>query len=92
MTILAQLPDWMSSPLANAGIMGVCLAFFMWRDVKRETREEKRNDERDAALRDLTSAMNHLTRALTLEVLTRPNIIKRAQDEAREISEAVGAK
>lgn len=87
--ILAQLPDW-SNTLVNAGALGICLLFFMWRDVKREEREEKRNVERDNAVKDLTSAMNHLTRAITLEVLTRPNVVKRAQDEAREISEAIG--
>lgn len=86
---LAQIPDWLT-PLSTFGMGGICLAFLMWRDVRRDEREAARNLERDARMDDVVKALNHLTRALTLEVLTRPNVVQRAQDEARELSQVVG--
>jgi hypothetical protein len=39
----------------------------------------------------IVGALNHLTRALTLEVLTRPDVVKRASDEAQQIQDSVSS-
>jgi C4-dicarboxylate-specific signal transduction histidine kinase len=90
--------DWTTS-LATSGVAGAVLVFFMFRDTRREDREAKnkelhdeRERERDERMDDIVTALNHLTRALTLEVLTRPNVVERARKEAQQLNEAVGDK
>jgi hypothetical protein len=97
--VVAQAGDFLDS-LKPYGIAGICLAFFMMRDVWRETRDAKRSDEREnqravemqelrAAIRDCAGAMNHLTRAISTEVLTRPNVEGRTAADMRELQELV---
>lgn len=58
----------------------------------REAAEEERNRQRDVRSDDMVQAIHHLTRALSLEVLTRPSVVQRARDEAQELSDLVGRK
>lgn len=92
-----------TSRLESYGLAGACIAFLMAIEWRRSAREEKR-DDRDAAreqqlmqgiggmqaeMSRLIQATNHLTRALSIEVLTRPDAVQRAKDEARELLTAV---
>lgn len=98
--VLAQAaaPDWTTS-LATSGVAGAVLVFFMFRDTRREDRDAKAKDVhddrerlRDERMDDIVKALNHLTRALTLEVLTRPNVVERARKEAQQLNETVADK
>lgn len=71
--IIAQLPvapDPWWTPLANFGIAGAVICWFMWRDkVDREERraeradQERRHTENIAALRDLENAFRAVVQA-----------------------------
>lgn len=75
------LPDSLLNGLSQAGILGAVIAVLFWRDFRRDEKLDR-----------LTESLNHLTRALTLEVLSRPTAITRAQDEARELQNAIDRK
>lgn len=83
--VLAQAQDMVVTSLVQVGAVGAVLVWMMIRDGKREERDAARNDERDLKLDRVTDALNHLTRAISLEVLTRPNVVERAKNEAQEI-------
>jgi hypothetical protein len=76
--MLAQMPDSLINPLLRDGVLGVIIAVLFWRDFKRDEKLER-----------LASSLNYLTRALVIEVLSRPASVQRVHDEAREIRDAV---
>lgn len=67
-------------PLANAGAMGVITAFFMWQFSKKE-------DERNAVLRDLTKALNANSNALMVAVLALKNGDSNISELAQKIAD-----
>lgn len=77
--VIAQLPDPLWTGLTQAGLFAPVLGYFMWRDTKR-----------DEKLEQITESINHLTRALALEVLSRPNVVERAKTEANDILKQIG--
>lgn len=97
-----ELAD-MTSRIESYGLAGACIAFLMAIEWRRSAREEKR-DERDASreqqlmqgltgmqneMSRLIQATNHLTRALSIEVLTRPDALQRAKEEAKDLLASV---
>jgi hypothetical protein len=80
-SISQVVSDPLLNGLTQAGVLGVIIAILFWRDVKKDEKLEK-----------IVDALNHLTRALTIEVLSRPDAMKRAQDEAREIQAVIDRK
>lgn len=92
MTFLAAAAvDWADS-LKPYGIAGLFCAFFMLRDLvqsQREAERERNREAREAKREDqfatVAKAVNHLTRAISLEVLTRPHVVQRARDEANTL-------
>lgn len=87
-TLLAQAGELMES-LKPYGIAGICLGFFMMRDIWREKQRDLEMKELRAAVADCAGAMNHLTKAITTEVLTRPNLQPRTAADMRELQEMV---
>lgn len=82
---LAEISEAVVTSLIQPGAIGAMLIWMMVRDGKREERAADRDVERDQKLDRVTDALNHLTRAISLEVLTRPNVVERAKSEAQEI-------
>lgn len=95
----------MTSRIESYGLAGACIVFLMAIEWRRSAREEKR-DERDASreqqlmqgltgmqneMSRLIQATNHLTRALSIEVLTRPDALQRAKEEAKDLLASVVA-
>lgn len=78
MNVVSQIPDPLLNGLAQAGVLGLIVAVLFWRDFKKDDKLEK-----------LTASLNFLTRSIVLEVLTRPHLAKRAEDEAKEIHASV---
>ena len=93
LAFLAQIPEPWVNAIASGGAFAVFTAILLFRDYRRDERDFQREERRDQkldmltqALNGLAEAQNRLTRALALEVLTRPNAVKRAQDEANDLS------
>jgi hypothetical protein len=91
MSLFFASVDWTES-LKPYGIAGIFCAFFMLRDLVQSQREAKREEVHDAReakredqLTTVAKAVNQLTRAISLEVLTRPKVMQRARDEASAI-------
>ena len=84
MALLAQATavpapaEWWA-PLANAGAMGCVLAWFMWQFSKKD-------DERIAAQRDLTKALNSNTQGMMIVVLALKNLDENIKEMARNIA------
>jgi hypothetical protein len=100
MALFAQIADSALESLKPYGIAGICVAFFMGRDLWRDARDAKREEDRERrrddqatrlmeAVERQTAALNHLTQAMTLEVLTRPGVVQRAKDEAQKLQDAI---
>lgn len=82
--------DPLMTGLAQAGVLGCVVAVLFWRDWKKDEKLEKLIDSMNNNSAATTEAIHHLTRSIVLEVLTRPNVVQRAKDEASEIQDAVG--
>lgn len=102
MTLFAQVAEVTSTldALKPYGIAGIMVAFLMGRDVWKDNRDAKREDQRNkerdelwkqvvAGLESNTTAIGYLIRATTAEVLSRPNVATRTQDEMHEINRAL---
>lgn len=102
MTILAQIQEAVGTldALKPYGIAGVCVAFFMARDVWKDWRDSKHEDQRNAArdalwlkveeaLNRNTTALGYLIRATTAEVQSRPHVHERVLNEMEEIDRAM---
>lgn len=72
-------PQEWYAPLLNAGAMGVVLLFFMWQFSKKD-------DERIAAQRDLTKALNSNTQGMMIVVLALKNLDENIKEMARNIA------
>ena len=90
MSLAAQVAmDPMLSALAQAGTLGVVTAILFWRDFQKDKRLDKLVEVMNENSASAVAAINHLTRAITVEVLSRPNVVERAREEAREIQDAI---
>lgn len=94
--LISQLPANLTDGLAGAGVLGTIIAILFIRDFVRdkrdfqreEVRETARNEReksRDAQMDKLTGAVSNLVRITSLEVLTRPSVSERMQEEVREL-------
>jgi hypothetical protein len=95
MTMFAQITDKMLGTFAQYGVVGIIAALLLYRDWRRSDAQEKREAERVAAqdarsdrqeqqLQRILGALNALIHSLSLEVLTRPNLLDRIRAEAQE--------
>ncbi len=82
--------------LLGAGVLGAIILMLFARDAIKEKREfdrealreaarNERDKNRDAQMDKLTSAVSNLVRITSLDVLTRPSVNERLQDEVREL-------
>lgn len=90
--LLSQLPESLLNSLTGAGVLGIVVAVLFYRDFKRDERDFKREEsrnireaKRDDQMERLTGALHNLIRISSIEVLTRPSVQERTQEEAREI-------
>jgi len=85
--------------LIQTGGLGLICAWLMWRDGKQqerlhdtETRREERHVETQHEIRLQRQAIDDLIRMMGLEVLSRPDVARRAAQDAQAIVEAVKAR
>lgn len=88
--LIAQIQDGLLTAVAQLGIIGPVAAWLMYRDGKRQDAMEARQLRQEQQMERIIGSLNHLTRAITLEVTTRPNVVERARSEAQELLSAVG--
>lgn len=74
-----QSGEWWA-PLANAGAMGCVTLFFMWQFSKKE-------DERNAVLKEQTKALNSNSNALMVAVLALKNGDSNISELAQKIAD-----
>lgn len=83
--LLAQIQDGILTAVAQLGIVGPVAAWLMYRDGKRQDAVEARQLRQEQQMERVIGSINHLTRAITLEVTTRPHVVERARSEAQEL-------
>lgn len=83
--MLAQIPDVLVQALTEYGILGIILIWFVWREHKRADSDNDRQLRQESKIDALVSSMHDLTRAITIEVLTREHVQDRARAEASEL-------
>lgn len=88
MELLAQLPESWVTGLAQAGVLGIIIGILFIRDFMRDRHDHEREKKRDEQMERLTAALHNLIRITSIEVLTRPNVVDRVQEEVRELHRA----
>jgi hypothetical protein len=82
---MQAVPDPFTNALISMGAPGIMLGLWIWRDTVRQAKFDEKFDR-------IIEAMNHLTRAQTIEVLTRPHVADSAKREAQELLAHVTSK
>jgi hypothetical protein len=72
------MPDSLVNALVQVGVLGPVLAWMMIRH--------------DAKIERMVEAVQNLTRAISLEVATRPGVVERLKQEAHELIEKANGK
>lgn len=89
---IAQIPESVVPALVQSGISGAMLVWFMWRDGQQRDQQNIRQTAQDQKLDQVFISINNLARATLLEVMSRPNVMARAKEEAERLLDAVGRK
>lgn len=77
--------------LANYGVAGIMLGFFMWRDRKTEEARTIERNENAKIQRDNTNALNLLARSLMVEVIALKHGDETVKELATKIKEDADA-
>lgn len=73
--------------LANAGVSGVMLGWFMWRDKQEREARDKQHSENGSLQRDQTNALNLMTRAMMVELIATRHMDSAITELATKIKE-----
>lgn len=77
--------------LANYGVAGVMLIYFIWRDRRTEGRWDAERQKANEVQSDNTKALNLMTRALMVQVIAIKHVDETARELAAKIKEEADA-
>lgn len=83
----AAITDSAYLTLANAGVSGVMLIWFMWRDKQEREARDRQHAENAEIQREQTGALNLMTRAMMVEVIASRNMDSAITELAEKIKE-----